>query len=1281
MYNENVDSELRELTTDIQMASKTNNKSNNKKSEQSPQPAKRQPRKIEAKAPVEPSNREQSLTIVGIGASAGGLEALSAFFAALPADIGMAFVVVTHLHPERESHMAELLQKHTSMPTMQVRKKTEVAANHVYIIPPNRNILMTNTHLETRDFDEPHGQRTPIDHFFRSMAMSAHSEPVAIILSGSGTDGSVGIKDVKEVGGLVMVQEPAEAEYDGMPRGALDTGLVDVVLPVAQLAQKLAEFVQHRPKLPHDPGQLSEEEAETLQRILTQVHTRTGHDFNNYKRSTVLRRIERRMQLNRFQTLEAYLGFLRVNGNESHALFNDILIGVTNFFRDRESWEVLERKVIPDLFRQNADGESKGIRIWAIGCATGEEAYGLAMLLFEEADRQDFRPQIQIFASDLDEMSIVRARAGIYPAAIEADVSLERLDRFFLREGDYYRIKRELRDVVLFTNHNVLQDPPFARQDLITCRNLLIYLQRGVQDRVFEIFHYALKSRGYLFLGASESAEHLPDLFDIVDKKHRLYQARRYDGERRHIPALPLDQRRNLLPSEESPITRLQRSRLIDEPTALNVQHQKALEAYGPPSVVVNDRFVILHLSETVGRYLRLPKGPITGDLLALVLPELQIELRSALFHAFEKDRATVSRPVTVQFDGHKRRVVLAVRPRLDYPEQEPSTERQALVFFIEDETVDLEELPSQTSDPKSDNVREQLISQLQAEIHRLREQLQVTAEEYESSNEEMKAANEELQSINEEFRSATEELETSREELQSVNEELQTVNSEMHIRLEEISRTHKELENLMGVTEIATLFLDSEMRIQRFTAGVQELFSMLQIDRGRRISDLTNKLGYSTFVDDAEQSLRKLATVEREIKTPDGKWFLIRLRPYHTVDDRIEGVVVTFIDINQLKAAEQEIIEAKDLLEERVQERTRELDEANRKIRHVRDIFSALFNSNPVPTVLTRLEDDLLINVNAEFLNYFNLEHDKIIGQRLTHLGPVPGPGLGLELGAQERQDLIEQLRREGKGGSYETEIQHPSGEIRNILASSQYVNIEDTEALISTFIDITDRVRAEQQIRALASELTATEQAERHKLSQILHDDLQQRIFAVQMQLSFLQDAYEKNDLQAFAIDFPQVNEWLTEAIKVTRQLSVDLSPPILHGEGLVEAIIWLSAQMEEQYGLKVSIKSNGTPAQLEEKVRVLVFYALREILFNVVKHAGTSEAAIRFEHYDSHLLVIVRDQGVGFESNIVMSDPNIAHGLLIIRHRLNLLGCSMEVNSQPGKGTEVIIEVPYE
>ncbi len=1260
----------KEVTTYSLMPSK-----NHSETERLPKPT-QQPDPIEAKAPAQPENRDLGLTMVGIGASAGGLEALKSFFNALPANTGMAFVVITHLHPDHESHMAELLQRQTPLPTMQVTEITKIEANHVYVIPPNRRILMTDTRLEIREFDEPHGQRTPIDHFFRSMAASGHADPIAIILSGGGTDGAVGIKDIKEVGGVVMVQQPEDAEYDSMPRAALTTGLVDIILPAGELARKLAQFIQHRPQLPHDPGQLSEPEAETLQRILAQVHARTGHDFTQYKRSTILRRVERRMQLNGFSTLDAYLAYLRGNGTEAQAMFNDILIGVTNFFRDRESWSALHQQVIPELFRQSQNYQEEGIRVWSIGCSTGEEAYGLAILLFEEAARQDVHTPIQIFASDLDERSIAQARDGLYPAAIEADVSPERLDRFFTREGEYYRINREIRDIVLFTNHNIMRDPPFSRQHLIACRNVLIYLQRTVQDRVFDVFHYSLNPGGYLFLGSSETAEYLPDLFSVIDKKHRIYKAKPWVGERPHVPSLPLALRKPPGGREMAPMHRMLGERFPEEPILLEEQHQRALESYGPPSIIVNEEYRILHVSENAGRYLHQPKGPITGDLLTLIRPEMQLEVRTALFHAFEKGKTTVSGPITVQLNGQRRRVIVSVRPRSEALSFDHMTERQALVLFIEDEVTDPDDVAKDAVAISPLAERDQVVAQQQAEIQRLREQLQITVEEYDSSNEEMKAANEELQSINEEYRSATEELETSKEELQSVNEELQTVNTEMMHKLDEISHAHQELENLLGATDIATLYLDRDLRIQRFTAGVQELFNILAVDRGRRISDLTHRMAYNQFLEDAEMVLRSLIPLEREIERSDGHWFLMRLRPYRTGEDRIEGVVITFVDISELKESENQLASAKATLEQHVDERTRELAEANDQIRQARDLFFTLFYSNPIPSSLSQLTDGKFIDVNDAYLQFAGLEREAVIGHTSAELG--------LPISKEIRPQLVNILLRDRMIRNIELHVKRASGEIATVLASIQLVIIdqEHTQALLLSFIDISDRVKAEQQIRSLAYDLTTAEQEERRRISQILHDDLQQRIFAVKMQVSTLYDAYQKGHLQSAQVDFAQLQEWLDEAINMTRNLSIDLSPAILRGDGLTDALVWLSAQMENQYALKVTIQPNGIAGRFEDTLRILLFQAIREILFNVVKHADTLQASIVMERVDGHLRITISDEGKGFDPQAILAGSHGGGGLYNLQHRLNLVGCNLQIKSQAnGKGTQAIIEIPLD
>jgi two-component system CheB/CheR fusion protein len=1236
-----------------------------KQSTQSPAPH-RKPRKTN-KVNLHPTQHDE-ITVVGIGASAGGLKALQAFFESVPGNTGMAFVVITHLHPEHESHLAEILQNSTQMPVTQVSGLVGLERNHVYVIPPNHRLVMADSQLDITEFHEPRGQRTPVDYFFRSLA-KAHPNSVGIILSGGGTDGSVGVKAIKEVGGLLMVQHPDEAEYDSMPRASIATGLADVVLPVKELAHKLVDYVRIQPELPNDPDKLNQRQLEIVRRILAHVHARTGHDFSQYKRSTVFRRIQRRMQINGLSTLEAYLHYLRQNVTEATAMFNDVLIGVTSFFRDRESWQQLADQVIPLTFKGKETGDM--LRSWTVGCATGEEAYSLAILLFEYGDKLEIRPQIQVFASDLDENSIKQAREGLYPAAIEADVSLERLERFFTREGDYYRVRQELRDAVLFTNHSVLRDAPFSRLDLISCRNLLIYLEREIQETVFDIFHYALKPGGYLFLGNSESAEGANELFQTVDKIHHIYRAKPWSREQPHVPSLPFSVGRSTR-AEIYTQPHTPRAHSTREVPLLAGDHQKALETYAPPSVLINEKYAVLHVSETAGRYLTQPMGPITTDLLKLVRPELQLQLRTALFHAFEKDQAILTHAIPVQFNGHPHRVILSIIPRKAAPADDKKQEKQALVFFLEDEQVE----PSAEVAHELDETRKNtLVMRLESEVRRLREQLQASIEEYESSNEELKASNEELQSINEEYRSATEELETSKEELQSVNEELQTVNNELKNKLEEISRSHSDLENLMGATEVAMLFLDRDLRIRHYTPGMQQLFNIMPGDRGRPIKHFTHSLQYNQFLEDAQEVLHTLIPIEREVRGEEGGWFLLRMRPFRTTQDRIEGVIFTFVEITRLKKAEAELVELNATLEQRVLERTQELDEANQNVVQARDLFYGLFNANPIPTALVQMDGETFLNVNAEFLAYFNLQREDVIGHSAEEFG------LGVGLGTPARDELRAQLQEDGNVHNFEAEIELSFGDKRMILASIQSLNLDKVDALITTFIDITERVRAEQQIRWLASELTATEQAERHRLSQLLHDDLQQRIFAIQMQLSFLKDAYEKNDLRAFEIEFPQIEEWLAESIRVTRQLSVDLSPPILHGEGLVEAVIWLASQMQEQYKLKVNIQSDGKTARLEEKLRVLLFYTVRELLFNVVKHAGTSEASVAFEHNDGYLKVTVSDGGKGFDSQEIMNDLKFGHGLLSTGHRLGLLGCKMEVNSHPGHGTQIIIEAPIE
>lgn len=1194
-------------------------------------PLRRQRTQPKKKSTHSPPDGEHGLTIVGIGASAGGLKALRSFFEALPETTGMAFVVITHLHPEHESVLADILQGNTKMQVTQVIRRVDVEPDHVYVIPPNHQILMADHKLDVKEFDEPRGLRSPVDHFFRSLA-KAHHDIVGIILSGTGTDGSVGIKAIKEEGGLLMVQSPEEAEFDGMPRAAIDTGIVDVVLPVSELADTLMQYAQHQSMLPQDPDQLTSQQQETMQRILAHVNARTGHDFRQYKPTTVLRRIHRRMQLSGNETLEGYQAYMHQNRDEVPAMFNDILIGVTNFFRDAGSWHALADTVIPALFAGKHEGDS--VRVWTIGCSTGEEAYTLGILLMEHAATLSERIQIQVFASDLDDRALSQAREGRYPSAIEADVSAARLEQFFTPQNSHYQVKRELRDLVLFTKHSVLRDPPFSKLDLISCRNLLIYLQREVQAIVLDTFHYALVPEGYLFLGGSESAESVKELFRAVDKSHRIYNAKPWTGKYPHVPALPAKG----FPArsyEAALPPRGNQNRLVNDMPAIE-DHLTALEALGPPSILVDDDYLILNISESAGRYLLYPGGPVTNHLLTVVRPELQTELRSALFQAFEKGKSSISLPMSVELDGKIGWVVIAVRP--DKQNVEPNSEhiRRALVSFLEDESAAdrIEELAE--GKPGQPNI--EMLQQLEGEVLHLRTRLQSSLEEFNSSNEEMKATNEELQSVNEEYRSTMEELETSKEELQSVNEELQTVNNELRNNVEEISRAHSDLENLMDATQIATLFLDRDLKIKRYSPGMEQLFNIRQTDRGRPISNFTHKLGYQDLLDDAATVLENLTVIERESTSPDNGSMLIRMRPYRTTDKRIDGVVISFVDITEVKNAE--------------------------RIRQNYESFYKLFHGSPVPTMLTQQENHVIMNANHAFLDYLHVRRENVIGHSLQelHLGLNMGPGEALE---------------DNSIRTHEQEIELPSGEIRSILTSMQRISIQDTDAVLYSFIDITERVEAELEIYRLSVEGKTIEQKERQRIARLLHDDLQQRLFAIKIHL---EEALEDKGGHSASVDLAKPMEWLAEAITMTRQLGEDLSPLNLREDNLVAGILSLSSQMKDQYGLDVELIDKGFKHQFHEEVQITLLQAVRELLFNVVKHSGSLAATVTLEQVNEDWFgIIVSDAGKGFDSKTMSGQSKGGRGLRIIQQELELFGCLLEIDSGEKKGTHMIINIP--
>lgn len=878
-------------------------------------------------------------TVVGIGASAGGLSALKRFFEDGPADSGLSFVVVVHLSPKHNSLLADLLQPHVSMSVQQVTEDTPLEPNNVYVIPPNANLNAIDSHLRLSGLEEQRRERAPIDHFFRTLAATYDGHAVGVVLTGTGSDGTLGIREIKEKGGLIIVQDPNEAEFGGMPQSAISTGLVDCILPVSDMFGAIIRFARTHPRVPPAEDMLRAEFPEDpIPQILGLLRMHVERDFTQYKRSTILRRIARRMQLNHLEDITTYLVCLREHPEETRALADDLLITVTSFFRDAEVFDTLGKRMIPALFENKTAADS--VRAWSVGCATGEEAYSLAMLLAEEAARMESPPRVQVFASDLQKAALARAREGFYPGEIQMDVSAERLQRFFKPENGRYRIRKEIRDLVVFAPHNLLADAPFSRLNLVSCRNLLIYLDREVQRDVIELFHYALCENGILQLGSAEVAD-APQLFRPEDKKLGLYRKRNVPPSEPRLPVFPFT--RGYAGSANTPARH-------DKPVTYAALHQRMLERYAPPSILVNLEDKVIHLSEHAGRYLLPSGGELTASVVTLVREELRADLYALLQSARGTRLAQSSEPIPVRFNGTPRLVIMHVRPSL-----QAEDEGLVLVIFDEREPQPDRQVITMAAAPQEGSNMER-IQELEAELNVSRERLQAALEEFETTQENVKASYEEMQSTNEELRSTMEELETSKEELQSINEELQTVNQENRHKVEELSQLSADLNNLLTATDIATLFLDRELRILRFTPKLGELFNVRLTDRGRPISDLTNRIGYAEIRSDAAEVLGRLVAKEREVQDEQGRWYLTRVLPYRSAEDRIEGVVITFIDITTRREAE----DSAHVSEQRL---STELE----AMRQLHSIVSRLATTPDLPTALNDVLDSAVQVTGAD--------------------------------------------------------------------------------------------------------------------------------------------------------------------------------------------------------------------------------------------------------------------------------------------------------------------------
>jgi two-component system, chemotaxis family, CheB/CheR fusion protein len=1290
--------------------------------------------------------------VVGVGASAGGLEALSALLRELPGDAPVGVVVVQHLDPEHESTLAELLSRQTSLQVLPAVEGALVESGQVHVIPPNAELRIVKGRLQLvpRPTD---GKHLPIDAFFDSLARDRGRAAAGVVLSGTGSDGTAGVCALRRVGASTFAQDKS-AQHPGMPEAAAASGCIDQVLSPAEIAERLLQQTE-------DTAVDEREENDALQQVFAMLRKASGTDFSSYKPSTLRRRIQRRTALSHHESIEKYIETLKLDPAELSALSEDLLIHVTSFFRDPAVFSALTARVLPQLIAEKPAGEP--FRIWVAGCSTGEEVYSLVIAFIELLTDANREVQLKVFGTDLSEEAIDRARAGIYPASIESQVSAARLQRFFTRVEGGYQIRKDVRDLCVFARHDITRDPPFSNLDVVSCRNVMIYLAAPVQRRVVPIFQFSLRVGGVLLLGASESPGSSPG-FEPLESVHRIYRrtaspsrAELIIGEAPIWPAAPLAAR-----------------------PALQHQHlgvareadRAILAAHAPPGVVVNDELTVVQFRGSTGPYLEPAPGAATLELLRLAREELRVDLRAALEHA--RQSGVAKRSEVRVLDAGARRVSVEVIPLL--PPAVPV--RHFIVLFHE-------EAPVAQPVAAEDGARghEHIEEGLRSELSSTRLYLQSVIEQLEAGNEELRAANEEVLSSNEELQSTNEEMQTAREELQATNEELSTVNDEMLQRNSEAMRVNDDLTNVLHSVAIAILILGRDSRIRRFTPPAARLLNLIATDVGRPISDIKSNLSAPDLLHLVSDVLEHLSPRERTVTDEAGRWYQLTVRPYLTADRKVDGTVVTIVDVDAIQRGKTALAEALDYAEgivATVREPLLVLDE-HRKVRSANRSFYRKFQisrdeiegkpfeqlGNPrwVPPVLVSALDRLAAHAPSEDVRLedtpsrFAGRSMLVSGRPLLRAGQAPWVLLAFEdLTEQMRSDAAvrrsERALREMLGAASEAiliangnglityanemaartfaypleeltglsieklvpeerrdeskdhdafESQNPTGvtgvtgvmgnrEVRGrrkdgtLFPAEVGLSVMEGEQgpLVVAFVsDVTARHEAEARISAykknlqeMAFDAALVEERQRRKLAADLHDNIGQTLALAQIRLKAAQGATDGSG----ARDLSEGIKLIAVALKDTRELTFELSPPVLYDLGLPAAVAWFGEQLEAQHHLHVEVEADQPFAKLEDETAGLLFRAVRELLTNVVKHAKTSQARVSVHRTGSTLTVVVEDQGAGFDSQRLKNyEAAKGFGLFSVREQIMRLGGTFEAISSPESGTRITLEVP--
>jgi two-component system, chemotaxis family, CheB/CheR fusion protein len=957
------------------------------------------------KKPV-PSAKLEGFYTVGMGASAGGLEAFEAVFRNMPEDPGMAFILVPHLDPTHTSILPQLVQKCTHMKVMQVEDGLKVLPNTVYIVPPNKDLAIFHGTLQLIEPTGSRAVRLPINYFFRSLAQDQREKAICIVLSGMGTDGALGLRAIKEVLGMAMVQAPETAKYDSMPRSAIETGLVDYVLPPEKMGEHLIEYRKRATNrlVPWDFPKDGEVTV-AMQKIYILLRAQTGHDFSLYKPNTVWRRVERRMDVHQLDHISKYVRYLQENPREVEILFKELLIGVTRFFRDPEAFEILKEKIMPQYLKDKPNTTS--IRVWVPGCSSGEEAYSVAMIMSECVEALDHHCNVQIFATDIDADAIALARVGIYPETIAEDVDADRLRRFFSKEDGTYRVIKNVREMLVFAPHDIIKDPPFTKLDLICCRNLLIYLDSILQKKLLPLFHYSLKPKGILFLGSSETIGGSVDLFSASDRKWKIFTRKDSASAPCTIVEFP-----PMRPPEKAAEIHAWRG---GESRVRQLAEGFLTSRYAPPGVLINDKGDIQYVHGRTGKYLEPASGEARFNILGMAREGLRGELSRAIQKANAEKRDITCKGLRVKSNGDIQSVNLSVKQVTGR-----GTPPGLLMILFEDVGSAGKSIQAERKG-QSKNKPYKRIEVIEQELQYTKESLQSTIEELETINEALNATNEELQSTNEELQSANEELQTSKEEQQSLNEEVVTVNTELQSKLDELSNVNNDIRNLLDSIEFPTIFLDRELKIKRFTSNAVKLVHLIQSDIGRPISHVVSNLKYGNLAEDAEQVLRKPGLKETEVESKDGRWYLMRILPYRTADNVLDGVVISFLDIHDRKAAADKI------------------QSLNQSLQEAHDFAEAIIATLREPLVV--LNQDLsVISANRSFYRTFQVNPGSTEGRLIYDLGnrqwDIPGLRELLERIIPEN-DVLE---------DYEVEHGFPDIGFRKMLLNARRIASEKT-------------------------------------------------------------------------------------------------------------------------------------------------------------------------------------------------------------------------------------------